>query len=107
MIASFGVCMLIGAASAARTPVEILIAVAMSGLLIALGGWISFVGSKGYTRLLEFGDDAVNVKWFRRRCQYASDQVAEAEFERRRPCEPEIRQSHGPLDRSLRTLSEL
>jgi hypothetical protein len=81
MIAGFGFCLWAITWANSSTLGELSIGFVGGGTLVGFGAWISYVSGKFYTRLLEFGDDRVTVKWFRQRREFKYDQVAKASFE--------------------------
>lgn len=81
MIGGFGVCMFAVGWQRAAPIVEILILTAAGGVILGIGVWMFYVAAHSYTRLLEFGDDRIDVKWFRRHGEYKYDEVVKVEFE--------------------------
>jgi len=81
MIAGFGFCLWAITCANSRTLGEMSVGFVTGGALVAVGAWISYVSGKSYTRLLEFGDDGVIVKWFRQRREFKYEEVAKASFE--------------------------
>ena len=81
MIAGFGFCLWAITWANSSTLGELSIGFVGGGTLVGFGAWSSYVSGKSYTRLLEFADHAVTVKWFRQRREFKYDQVAKANFE--------------------------
>ena len=81
MIAGFGFCLWAITWANSSTLGEISVGFVTGGAPVGIGAWISYVSGKSYTRLLEFGDDGVIVKWLRQRREFKYDDVAKASIE--------------------------